>query len=104
VIVDDGRVVAEGTPASLRSAGGDQVRFGAEPGLDVASLSAAVGETVTEVGRGEYLVSATPSPTIVAAITTWLAERDITVGDIRAGRQSLEDVFLKLTGDAEPSE
>jgi ABC-2 type transport system ATP-binding protein len=100
VIIDDGRVVAEGTPASLRSAGGDQVRFAAESGLDVAALGAAIGETVTEVGRGEYLVSASPSPSLVVAITSWLATQDVTVGDIRAGRQSLEDVFLRLTGDA----
>jgi ABC-2 type transport system ATP-binding protein len=104
VIIDDGRVVAEGTPASLRSAGGDQVRFAAESGLDVAALGAAIGQTVTEVGRGEYLVSATPSPTLVAAITSWLATQDVTVGDIRAGRQSLEDVFLRLTGDATDEE
>jgi ABC-2 type transport system ATP-binding protein len=99
VIVDDGRVVAAGTPASLRTAGADQVRFAAVAGLDVAALGVAIGETVTEVGRGEYLVSATPTPTLVAAITSWLAAQDVTVGDIRAGRQSLEDVFLKLTGD-----
>jgi ABC-2 type transport system ATP-binding protein len=99
VIVDDGRVVAEGTPESLRSAGADQVRFAAVPGLDVAALGAAIGETVTEVGRGEYLVSASPTPSLVASITAWLASQDVTVGDIRAGRQSLEDVFLKLTGD-----
>jgi ABC-2 type transport system ATP-binding protein len=99
VIVDEGRVVASGTPESLRSAGADDIRFSAAPGLDVAALGAAVGATVAEDGRGEYVVAAPPSPATVAAITAWLAERDLALGDLRAGRQSLEDVFLKLTGD-----
>ena len=101
VIVDEGRVVASGTPASLRTGGADEIRFSAAPGLDVAALGAAVGADVTEEGRGEYLVAAAPSPATVAAITSWLAERDLALGDLRAGRQSLEDVFLRLTGDAD---
>jgi ABC-2 type transport system ATP-binding protein len=99
VIIDDGRVVADGTPASLRTGGADQIRFNADPGLDVAALTAAIGASVVESTRGEYLVSASPSPATVAAITAWLAERDLSLGDLRAGRQSLEDVFTRLTTD-----
>ena len=99
VIVDGGRAVAAGTLASLRAAGGDQVRFAAPPGLDVDALAAEVRAGVTEVSPGEYVVSGTPSPALVASITAWLAARDVPLGDLRAGRQSLEDVFLRLTGD-----
>ena len=99
VIVDDGRLVAEGTPASLRTAGADDIRFAAAPGLDVAALGTAIGAPVEEVARGEYLVRAAPTPALVASVTSWLAERDVALGDLRAGRQSLEDVFLRLTGD-----
>jgi ABC-2 type transport system ATP-binding protein len=101
LIMDEGRIVASGTPESLRSAGADEVRFAAPPGLDVAGLGAAVGAPVSEPTRGEYVVAAAPNPQLVAAITSWLAERDVPIGDLRAGRQSLEDVFLRLTGDAE---
>jgi ABC-2 type transport system ATP-binding protein len=99
VIIDDGRVVADGTPEALRTGGTDQIRFNAAPGIDVVALGAAIGQQVVETTRGEYLVSASPTPTTVAAITTWLAERDLALGDLRAGRQSLEDVFLRLTQD-----
>jgi ABC-2 type transport system ATP-binding protein len=98
VIVDRGRIVAEGTPVELmRSGGGDDVRFGAPPGLDVAALGSAVGASVTESAPGEYVVAAAPTPALVAAVTAWLAERDLPLADLRAGRSSLEDVFLRLT-------
>jgi ABC-2 type transport system ATP-binding protein len=71
VIVDDGRVVAEGTPESLRTAGAGEIRFNAAPGIDVAALGTAIAATVTESTRGEYVVAAAPTPATVAAITAW---------------------------------
>ena len=100
VIVDHGRLLAEGTPAELMSAAErTSIDFGAPAGLDVAALSAAVGAQVAEVRPGQYSVASVPSPATVAAITAWLAEHDLPLGDLRAGRQSLEDVFLRLTSD-----
>jgi ABC-2 type transport system ATP-binding protein len=55
---------------------------------------------VVEASPGEYRVSAPPSPATVAALTAWLAEHDLPLADLRAGRQSLEDVFLRLTRTA----
>jgi ABC-2 type transport system ATP-binding protein len=75
------------------------IDFGAPPGLDVAGLSAAVGAAVVEVRPGQYSVAAAPSPATVAALTAWLAEHDLPLGDLRAGRQSLEDVFVRLTAE-----
>jgi ABC-2 type transport system ATP-binding protein len=102
VIVDRGRVVADGTPAELMSATGSEIRFAAPPGLDVAALGQALGAPVSEATHGEYLVDAEPSPRTVAALTAWLAERDLALGDLRAGRQHLEDVFLRLTREKAP--
>jgi ABC-2 type transport system ATP-binding protein len=101
LIVDHGRLLASGTPAELMQAGQtDEVRFGAPPGLDVVDLGETIGLVVGEPSPGEYLVAGAPSPATVAAITTWLAERDIPLADLRAGRPSLEDVFLRLTQSA----
>ena len=103
VIVDRGRLVAAGTPAELMAAGaGDEIRFGAPPGLDTAGLAGVIGASVVEVSPGEYRVAAAAAPATVATLTAWLAERDLPLADLRAGRQTLEDVFLRLTGD-EPS-
>lgn len=98
VIVDRGRVVANGTPAELMEcSGGEEIRFGAPPGLDTAALGKAMTAAVEEIGPGEYLVLAEPTPANVATLTTWLAEREMPLADLRAGRQRLEDVFLRLT-------
>jgi ABC-2 type transport system ATP-binding protein len=102
VILDRGTVVAAGAPAELMSAAQvDEVRFGAPPRLDAPSLGARIGAVVREVSPGEYLVAAPGTPALVAALAAWLAERDLPLADLRAGRQRLEDVFLRLV--AEPA-
>ena len=99
VIVDPGKVVAAGSPAELMVSGGSQdIRFAAPPGLDTAALAKRVQAPVAELTPGEYRVSGSSTPQRVAALTAWLAENDLPLGDLRAGRQSLEDVFLRLTG------
>jgi ABC-2 type transport system ATP-binding protein len=35
----------------------------------------------------------------VATVTAWLAEQGALLSELRAGRRSLEDVFLRLTSD-----
>ncbi len=105
IIIDHGRVLAAGSPAELTSSGQrDEIRFGAAAGLDVVALGSAVGAPVVEVAPGEYRVDGEPTPTAIAALTSWLAERDLALGDLRAGRQRLEDVFLRLTESAAASE
>ena len=98
VIIDRGVVLADGTPADLvRSGEGDDIRFGAPAGLDVGALTARLGATVVELAPGEYRVDAAGTPATIAALTGWLAEHDLPLADLRAGRQRLEDVFLRLT-------
>jgi ABC-2 type transport system ATP-binding protein len=100
VIIDRSRLVAEGPLEEImRGPGaGESVRFAAAPGIDAEALAQRLGGvTVAETGPGEYEVAAAPTPATVAAITAWLAERDLPLGDLRAGRQRLEDVFLRLT-------
>jgi len=47
---------------------------------------------------GSYVIDGDAS--LVAPLTAWLAGHGAPVTDLRAGRQRLEDVFLRLTGDA----
>jgi ABC-2 type transport system ATP-binding protein len=97
VIIDRGRVVASGAPAELMAGGGASIRFGAAAGLDVAGLAGVLGGPVAEERPGEYVAEVAASPENVAALTAWLAERGVALADLRAGRQTLEDVFMRLT-------
>jgi len=97
VIIDHGRVVASGTVADL-TGGLSAVRFAAPPGIDVSALGSALGADVIEEQPGRYLVGTPGTPATIAALASWLAERDLPLADLRAGSERLEDVFLRLTG------
>jgi ABC-2 type transport system ATP-binding protein len=102
IILDHGRLVATGTLAELRGQGEhEEIRFAAAAGLDLASLGTHLGARASEPTPGEYVINAAPSPDNVARLTGWLAERNLPLADLRAGRQSLEDVFLRLTGNGD---
>ena len=105
IILDRGRIVADGTPTDLMvKEAGKEIRFGAPAGLDTVALGEALAATVDEVRAGEYLVHAEGTPATIAALTAWLAARDLALADLRAGRQRLEDVFLRLTSNPDRAE
>lgn len=102
VIIDHGKVLAEGTPTELmQGSGRGGIRFRTPGQFDLHALSLALGGTVSEGSAGEYLVDVDPSPAHVAALTTWLAQHNLAIEDLKAGTHSLEDVFLRLTATAQ---
>ena len=102
-IVDHGRLVALGTPDELTHGDLAQIEFTARPGLDVDDLAASLGVAVREHGAGRYHLDAGNDPALIARLTAWLADRDERLGELTAGKRSLEEVFLRLTAEAEPS-
>jgi len=55
---------------------------------------------VTEERPGAYRLippAGVSGPEVVAALAGWLAERDLSLGDLRTG-QSLEEAYLSITG------
>lgn len=98
VIVDRGRVVASGTLAELTATGTTGLRFEAPPGIDVQALAAVLAAPVREISPGVYAVGAESTPAATAALAAWMAERDLPLASLRSGRESLEEVFLRLTG------
>ncbi len=101
VIIDAGRVVADGSPAALTGSAG-QLRFRAEPGLDTDSLLTALppGSAAKESPAGHYLIEVhgPVEPRLLAAVTAWCAERGVLPSTLRIESRTLEDVFLELTG------
>ncbi|HTX86057.1 MAG TPA: ABC transporter ATP-binding protein [Streptosporangiaceae bacterium] len=101
VIVDHGQVVANGAPTELTGSDG-QLRFRAEPGLDLAALLAAlpVGAVAKESPAGHYLVESVDrvDPQLIASVTAWCAEHGVLARDLQIESRTLEDLFLELTG------
>jgi ABC-2 type transport system ATP-binding protein len=101
VIIDAGRVVADGTPGDLTGTAG-QLRFRAEPGLDTESLLAALppDSAAKESPAGHYLIEVhgAVEPGLLAAVTAWCAERSVLPSSLQIESRTLEDVFLELTG------
>jgi len=102
VIMDNGRVVAEGTPAQLTTEDPDcqQLRFKARAGLDTTLLTAALPEGchVAETVLGTYVVTGRVDPQVVSTVTAWCAQQGVLAEELHVGKRSLEDVFLELTG------
>jgi len=105
VVVDQGRVVADDTPAGLCGAG-SWLHFEAEPGLDLSGLSAALAPRAgaTEPAPGRYRVQARGDaelgPADLATVTAWCAGRQVMPAGLALRRRTLEDAFLDLTGRA----
>jgi ABC-2 type transport system ATP-binding protein len=101
VIVDHGQVAVSGTPEELCGSSG-QLRFRAEPGLDIEALVGALppGTMGKESPAGHYLIEVTGAvdPRLVATVTAWCAERGVLAQSLRIESRTLEDVFLELTG------
>ncbi|MFD1930574.1 ABC transporter ATP-binding protein [Nonomuraea mangrovi] len=99
VIIDRGRVVAEGTPASLTGAE-RQLRFRARPGLTLDELLSALpaGSAAKESPSGHYIIEGHVGPELLATVTAWCAAEGVTADDLSIERRTLEDVFLELTG------
>jgi ABC-2 type transport system ATP-binding protein len=99
VIIDRGRVVADGSPASLTGAE-RQLRFRARPGLDLDELLGALpaGSAAKESPSGHYIIEGPVGPELLATVTAWCAAEGVTADDLSIERRTLEDVFLELTG------
>jgi ABC-2 type transport system ATP-binding protein len=101
VIVDHGQVAVAGTLEELCGSSG-QLRFRAEPALDLEALVAALpaGSAAKESPAGHYMIEVAGGvdPRLVAAVTAWCADHSILAQSLRIESRTLEDVFLELTG------
>jgi ABC-2 type transport system ATP-binding protein len=104
-IIDRGRIVTEGSPADLTSAGGEDLRFATTAGLDLPALAAGLSlpaDAVAESRPGEYRIRAEMTPELVAELAIWLRDKGYGLTELRTERATLEEVFLQLTREEEP--
>jgi ABC-2 type transport system ATP-binding protein len=98
-LIDRGQPVAIDTPSGLaeRARGGKQVRFVPSKEFDPRLLTDL--PEVRGLERQGHHVVVTGSGQLVNAVILTLAAAGVTAGDVELGRASLEDAFVRLTGD-----
>ena len=99
-IIDQGRIIAEGTPTELkRSVGADVVTIRVDDATVGASTVAAVpGVDGVEVRGDEILAASADGPATVSPIAVALARDGVRVRSLTLREPTLDDVFLTLTG------
>lgn len=109
VVLDHGRIIARGTPASLKSEiGGQSLHVRPLHGADLARAVALVaeltpGQTPVADAGGELVMPAR-DPFLLREVADRLDAAAVPVAEIGLRLPSLDDVFLTLTGHtAEPA-
>lgn len=102
VVIDRGRIIAEGSPLQLKQQAGraSLVVTVADPAdLDSArNLLARTGAEVYVDAGARRLTATADGLDDMVKVAGWLRDSGITVDDIGLSRPSLDDVFLMLTG------
>jgi ABC-2 type transport system ATP-binding protein len=101
-IVDEGRIIAMGTPREIqdRAAGESVIEIECATPLDGGALPSWRDAEKVSLDEGRTrvsVVSRRPARSIVDMMK-WLDEKGIELADIRIKRPSLEDAFIELTG------
>ena len=98
-IVDHGRLLALDSPAALTRGDATRIQFRAAPGLDaraLAALPAALAADETQPGL--YVLQTHAAADLLVELATWLRAAGTLPSELRVGEESLEEVFLRLTG------
>jgi ABC-2 type transport system ATP-binding protein len=100
-IINQGRIVAEGTPADLKRAIGTDVIIARVDGdaAAVRKLVEEIPEVLSVEAHGHELVIATGNGSAaISPVAVALAGGDVHVRDLTLRTPTLDDVFLELTG------
>jgi ABC-2 type transport system ATP-binding protein len=100
-IINDGRIVAEGTPAELkRSVGSDVIvaRVEGDAAAVLSILSSVPGVSNVEAHGNELVIATANGSATISPIAVALAGSEVVVRDLTLRTPTLDDVFLDLTG------
>lgn len=110
VVLDSGRIVAQGTADDLkRRVGGTICEFVPRNSADLAAVAHALDALLPETSRtaitpdsDRITMPAPDGPATLAVALARLAAANIALADVSLRRPSLDEVFLALTGNTDP--
>ena len=102
MVIDKGRIIAEGSPLQLKQqAGYASLILTVTNANDLPAAQALLSKTGAEVfvdAGARQLTAAADGLADMVRVAGWLRDSDIDVDDIGLSGPSLDDVFLSLTG------
>ena len=101
-IINDGRIVAEGTPTELkRTVGTDVVvaTLSGDTSKAVAAVQDLQGVTSTEVHGHELTIAVDDGPSLLSPVAVALSHCNVKVLGLTLRTPTLDDVFLDVTGN-----
>jgi len=102
IVIDDGRIVAEGTPDALKArVNGDRVEVGVDPeqATDAAEIAGRLaGAQELSVDGGEVRFRVPRGDVALPELLRALDAKGIAMLSVQVHRPTLDDVFLTLTG------
>jgi len=101
-IIDNGKIVAEGTPAELkRQSGKDQIIVvaPAQSAEVLRALDKIKGVTKVDQVDGEIILSSSHGSAVIARVVIELEKLQVPIKQLTLRETSLDDVFLEYTGN-----
>jgi ABC-2 type transport system ATP-binding protein len=101
-VIAAGRIVAEGTAATLggRDTEASVVTFTLPPGVSATELPPAATGAVTSITGEKVEVRVTSPLPLLGALAAWASARNVDLPDLQVFRPTLEDVYLQLTRES----
>ena len=101
-IIDEGRIIAMGTPAEVqaRTLGASRIEIRVSPPLPDGHTPALndVDHLQVSTDRQTVMVSARHPARALVELVKWVDQQGLELVDVQLKRPSLEDVFIELTG------
>jgi len=100
-VLAEGRIVAEGTPATIagREHAAAEIHFTLPAGSGVGDLPEAVRTALVGEEQGRVSLRAPATLAVLGPLVRWAEERGADLADLEVRRPSLEDIYLALTAE-----
>jgi len=96
IIISEGTIVSSGSLKDLMNTS-NAVRFQTTTAIDIEALAREIDATIEISGDLSYRVLTDHPSRVVAPLTAWLSTNHHEILNLRAGGNSLEEIFLSLT-------